>query len=396
MSDTPGTPGWSAPGGQEPPPQQPGWQQPGWQQPGSQPPPGWQQQQQPPVWGQPPPPGWGWGQPRPDVKPGVVALRPLGVGELLDGAVASLRENPAAMLGISALVAVVVQVVETFALWLFVEDLNGIDPDSTVTADQAEALLGAGLLALGISAIVAWLASIFLTGMLTVVVSRAVLGRKVSPGEAWRAARGRLPKLVLLTVLVSLITLSPFLITTVLIVGLVLAGAEGAALAVTLLFLLAIPLAVWIYVRLALSTPAFMLETTGGRPATIRQALRRSSQLVRGSWWRTFGVLLLGLILTGIISGVVTTPVSFLLPELAGDAFINADGSPTPLFLIVNALTAILVTTLTAPFTAALTVLLYVDRRIRREGLDIELARAAGVSIPGRTPPPPTPAGPLP
>ena len=251
-------------------------------------------------------------------------------------------------------------------------------------------------MALSISAIVTWLASIFLTGMLTVVVSRAVLGRKVSPGEAWRAARGRLPKLVLLTLTVSLITLSPFLITTVLVVALAIAGAESAAIAALFLFLPAAPLALWIYVRLVLSTPAFMLETTDGRPATIRQALRRSSQLVRGSWWRTFGVWLLGVILTFIISGVVTTPVSFLLPEIAGDAFVNADGSPTPLFLLVNALSAILVTTLTAPFSAALIVLLYVDRRIRREGLDIELARAAGVSIPGRTPPPPTPAGPVP
>ncbi len=139
-----------------------------------------------------------------------------------------------------------------------------------------------------------------------------------------------------------------------------------------------------------------MLETIEGRPATIRQALRRSSQLVRGSWWRTFGVWLLGVILTFIISGVISTPVSFLLPQLGGDAFVAADGSPTPLFLILNALTAILVTALTAPFTAALIVLLYVDRRIRREGLDIELARAAGVSIPGRTPPPPMAPGPVP
>lgn len=31
------------------------------------------------------------------------------------------------------------------------------------------------------------------------------------------------------------------------------------------------------------------------------------------------------------------------------------------------------------PFTAGIVALLYVDRRIRREALDIELARAAGV-----------------
>ena len=35
--------------------------------------------------------------------------------------------------------------------------------------------------------------------------------------------------------------------------------------------------------------------------------------------------------------------------------------------------------TIVIPFTAGITALLYIDRRIRREALDIELARAAGV-----------------
>ena len=34
---------------------------------------------------------------------------------------------------------------------------------------------------------------------------------------------------------------------------------------------------------------------------------------------------------------------------------------------------------ITFPITAGVTVLLYIDQRIRREALDLELARAAGV-----------------
>ncbi len=58
--------------------------------------------------------------------------------------------------------------------------------------------------------------------------------------------------------------------------------------------------------------------------------------------------------------------------------------------LLLIALGGVLATAVTAPFVAGAVALLYVDRRIRAEGLDIELARAAGVTIPGRTDAPPS------
>jgi hypothetical protein len=49
---------------------------------------------------------------------------------------------------------------------------------------------------------------------------------------------------------------------------------------------------------------------------------------------------------------------------------------------MVSTIGSILAGTLTYPFVAAVTVLLYVDLRMRREGLDLTLARAAGVAPP--------------
>src|SRR4051812_5807947 len=98
-------PGWQVPGGdaegagagwgvQEPAQQQPGWgAAPGWGQPG----PGQ------PGWGSP---GWGGGQqqwtPPVQAPAGIVPLRPLGVGEILDGAFQAVRSNPRSMIGVSA------------------------------------------------------------------------------------------------------------------------------------------------------------------------------------------------------------------------------------------------------------------------------------------------------
>jgi hypothetical protein len=332
-------------------------------------------------------------------KPGVVALRPLGVGELLDGAVATLRQNPGPMLGLSAIVATMTQLVQLLASWLLVRDTAAATGSLSDTGEEFTDVgaISASLWVTGLAALLGWLATIVLTGILTVVVSRAVLGQRLRAAEAWRAASPRLLRLLGLTLLVGLIVASPAVVA----VGFSLLawalGASGAVIAVVavLLGLVALPLTVWLYVRLAVSTPALMVETTvlpggGSRASKVMGAIRRSNALVKGAWWRTFGILLLALIITSVVSQVVAVPAA--LPLLLGGPFVDPDGTPTFAFFIVQGLAGILATTLTAPFTAALTVLLYVDRRIRREGLDIELARAAGVRIPGRSEAPRPPA----
>src|SRR5687767_4983300 len=121
MSDQPGLPG-QPPQGQTPPPGPPAAPvPPGWAP--VQPPaaPGWGQAAQPPAapgWGQAPgwstaPPGWA-----PPPKPGVIPLRPLGVGEILDGAISSIRRDPRVMLGVSALVVIASTLLQSVITWL--------------------------------------------------------------------------------------------------------------------------------------------------------------------------------------------------------------------------------------------------------------------------------------
>lgn len=48
-------------------------------------------------------------------------------------------------------------------------------------------------------------------------------------------------------------------------------------------------------------------------------------------------------------------------------------------FLIVSGIGAVITATITYPLSAGVMALLYVDQRIRREALDLDLARAAGL-----------------
>lgn len=381
-----GAPGWGPPPGSQPPgppptgPQPPGPQPPGPPQPGG--------------WGTGP--SWHW-QP-PTVKPGVIPLRPLGVGEILDGAVTTIRRNPGPMLGLSAIVAIIVQLIGLAATWVIFQNIEALGelPDAPTLGEVIGATSGIFGSA-GIIIVVDWIATVILTGILTVVVSRAVLGHHLTVAEAWAKARPRLPKLLLLTLVYALIWISPLVLATVLIVLLAIAGiGAGAAAIGILLVLVALAVAAWLYVRYSLAAPALMLESTPGRahhlgsaprPIGIGMSLRRSAELVTRSWWRVFGILILVWLVAAIVAQVIG--VLFSVPYfLVGDPYDPAT-TTTLGMLTLSAFGGIVSTTITAPFLAAAVVLLYVDRRIRREALDIELARAAGVTIPGRTDQPP-------
>ncbi|WP_410538344.1 hypothetical protein [Streptomyces sp. KL2] len=358
--------------------------------PPAQPPTNWSPQQPPAApqgWGAPPPPppggpGWGnWNQP-PAAKPGVIPLRPLGVGEILDGAVSTARAHWRTVLGISLAVAIMIQLASTVATGVWMRDNSGLQALETKaepTTDEVLDALSGTFSALGVELLASLVGTVIATAMLTVVVSRAVLGRPVSTGEAWRDSRPQLARLLGLTLLVGLIVVGA--VTLGLLPGILLgvAGSEVAGIGIGLLGGLAGTVAaVWLWVRYCLSAPALMLERQG-----VLAALRRSAKLVRNSWWRIFGIQLLTVVLAFMISMIIQLPASLLAPVLSGDGIDSfMTGSVADItwtYLIVVGIGAVLASTITLPLSAGVTALLYMDQRIRREALDLELARAAGV-----------------
>ncbi|WP_216214338.1 hypothetical protein [Amycolatopsis aidingensis] len=313
----------------------------------------------------PPPSQGGWGQGPGHGKPGVIPLRPLGLGEILDGSISTMRRHPALMLGAAAAVGAVVQLISVLISWSLLRDVLQsdmlLDPNN-LTEEQALDLLGRSAASAGLAIAVALIAQTFLTGFLTVVVGRAVLGRAAGFRDTLTEVGPRLLPLLGLTILFGLISFSGVLVGAVLFA---LAGGPGV------LFLLAGILAsVWLYVRFSLATPALVLER--GR---VIQSLGRSALLVRGSWWRVFGILLLAYLIGMLISLVVGIPFGVA----SGTSLGFGD-------LLLSALGSTIAGAITYPFTAGVNALLYIDRRMRIEGMDIELARAAS------EPPPEGPA----
>lgn len=315
-------------------------------------------QQQPNM---PPPPSWQAPQ-----QPGVVPLRPLSLTEIIDGAVKTMRAYPAVMLGVAAIVVTISTIISYPTQASISNTANDISPDAT--GQEVMEALGPSFTGAGIAMVVSLVASAFLTGFLTTVVGKAVLGRPARFGEVWAEIKPQLGKLIGL----ALLPIVP-IFGLALIVGLV------GALVPPLLIILApaaLAVAIWLYVLyFALAAPALVLERCG-----VIESIKRSRALVQKSWWRVFGILLVALILVTVIASIIQIP--FGLAGGGTSAFSGDPGDITFFGIVIGTIGAIIAGTITEPFRAAVTALLYTDQRMRREGLDIELARNAGTQPP--------------
>jgi len=357
-----GQPGYGQPGYGQPGYGQPGYGQPGYGQPG---------------YGQPGygAPRGGWAPPPQAPKPGVIPLRPVAVGEILDGAFTSIRRNPKATLGIAAVVLTISAIITTSLELVLLSQLNlstqaNQPPTSAQLAGMLAVVLPSGLTAL----VVAYIVQILLTGLLTIVVGRGVLGQRITAGDAWRGVRSRLPALLLATLLVGLAYIGPWVGLIILLLLLGVAGAPAALLVIVGVIgaIASAVIDVWFWAMFSMTAAAVVLERLGPR-----QALARSWRLVRNSFWRVFGILLLAFIIVIVASSVLRLPFTIISAVFsAGSTSFTEAIQPSLVSLVIGAIGGIIAGAITQPIWAGVTVLLYVDLRMRREGLDLVLQTA--------------------
>jgi len=341
--------------------------------------------------------GGGPGQPRAP-KPGIIPLRPLSVGDMLGGAFTALRWNPKAILVPSAVLGAISGVMLTVLMFFMEKDmLAQVSLPATgqpVTSQQWHNFLVPYFKYVaafgGATIIFTFVTSVILTGILTIAIGQGVLGRKMALssvlGEAVLARVGPL----LATLLLAGLIISVGLVAAIcLSVGIAVLLADVAhlvaigVLAGVLVALTAIVFAVIIAIRWSLATPVVMLERLGPMAS-----LARSWRLVRGSAWRVLGITLLTNLIFGLIGGVIRAP--FMVAGGAG-AFGGAQLHPTVVNTVASGVGMIVASTVTAPLTAGIVVLLYADLRMRKEGMAERLQAAAAQQAAPGAPEPPSP-----
>ncbi|PEG59827.1 hypothetical protein H5U98_28630 [Mycolicibacterium boenickei] len=301
----------------------------------------------------------------------VIPLRPLSLTDIFNGAVAYIRTNPKATLGLATVVVLASQIVSLAlqvgplsALGEFDSTLQGEAPSSgTIVVFAAGAFTGI---------VVTTLASLLLSGMLTVVIGRSVFGGRITVGEAWQRLRGRLPALIGLTALQALALIVVAGGVTIVIVG---AGSVGGGVAAFLAGVLLVPLALlgvlYVSTVLLFAPAVIVLEHLG-----IVEAIKRSFTLVNKDFWRVFGIWVLSTIVAGVIGWGVGAPFN-----VAGQIMTMVADGPTLPALILTAVGAAIGQIVTAPFSAGVVVLLYADRRFRAEAFDLMLQTGAGAPV---------------
>jgi len=371
-------PGYPPPGFY-PPPSYQAYAPPGYAPPGH-PPPGYAPPGYPPPGYGPPgyPQPWYPQGPPPALKPGVIPLRPLSLSDIFNGAIAYVRMNPKATLGLTTVVVVISQLIAlvlqvgplaaTGSLGVF-SGAGGEVSDSALIGSSLSSL--AGVMATG-------LATIVLSGLLTVVVGRAVFGAHITIGEAWQRARGRL------LALIGFIALEFFgaAILIAIVVGVLIAvvsavnGAAAFVIGAPLVVALLVGI-VYLGVMLGFAPTLIVLERLDVVPA-----MKRSFALVKGDFWRVFGIVVLAQLVSGMIAGAVSLPFTF-----AGQLLLimgSASTSGIVFGLILTAIGGAIGQIITSPFNAGVVVLLYTDRRIRAEAFDLVLQ--TGAAVPPSTP----------
>ncbi|CAO0825603.1 Membrane domain of glycerophosphoryl diester phosphodiesterase OS=Streptomyces microflavus OX=1919 GN=Smic_16270 PE=4 SV=1 [Streptomyces microflavus] len=350
------------------------------------------------------PGGWngGWAAPP---RPGVIPLAPLRVSDMLTGAFTTLGRYWKPLIGVALTLfgAATLVMLGAGAVALAVVAPQWDELTASDSPDAAELVpLGIAfgvLMVLGVTLFL--LASAVVQAAVPAVLQEAVLGRPARFGSVWRRAWSRVWAMIGTVFLLGLTAVVPLMLlmaavaaTTVYFVTLGDADSALPLLWTGLLGTLLLgPLAVWIWVKLSLAPTVVVFENQGPFAA-----LRRSAQLVRGSWWRVFGIGLLAVGLASMVGYMIQMPFQALgmLPGMADPSGLEADPSGAEILavfgglMVLSMISGLVSQLFSSIFPPLVTGLLYVDLRMRNENLAPVLAEAAAQTLPEQYGPPPT------
>jgi membrane-anchored glycerophosphoryl diester phosphodiesterase (GDPDase) len=311
------------------------------------------------------------------------------LGTILGAAFQTLRRNPTATLAPALILTVAVAVIQSLASVGFLSSYFGAITDlstsDTITDSQLDSITSSatsGLIGVVLSSLLTGLLTLVVTAIVqaivTVQVASSTLGARLKLGGLWRRLRGRRGAVIGWAALTAAAALLSIGIVILGLVGIGLTGAAGVVIAVLLGLLLGaglIVVFVWLWVKLGFVPAAIVLERT-----SIWVSMRRSWRLTNGAFWRTFGIRLLVVVMIAVATSIITTPISLLFS--LGGVILQPNGSPESALtgtlvvstIVTQAIGAV-ISAVGLVVTTATTALLYLDQRMRHDGLDLDLAR---------------------
>jgi len=248
-------------------------------------------------------------------------MRPRTLGEILSEAFRIYKESASKLLLIVAVVVVPLSFISAVAVRLLGEPkLHRVG--GTIEYSRSFGVTVAAVIIAAAIGVIIW--AILQAAMLR-GAAQATIGDPVDVEASYRWGLSRFGSVLLVAFLVGIVVGVGFL-------------------------LLVIPGIIFL-VFLSVSEPALIVENRRGT-----EAMSRSWNLVRGHFWHALVVILVAAIITGVVQGILTA--------IGGDNW------------FVRWIFTAIAQIITAPFTALVTVLLYLDLRARKEALTADRLRA--------------------
>ena len=269
-------------------------------------------------------------------------LQPLNLTDILDGMFSIYRNNFQLFFKISLVYFVIGYVIDKIGVYL-------------VLRNAADDLL----VGLFFTLITSTLLSLFVVGAILYTSSQVFLDKDITVEAALQQSLHRYTSLI--------------------------GGSLLYVLVITLLSItcIGIPFAIYLLVRWGLYALPIMVEE---KP--VGESFRRSSELVKGNWWRVCGIMFAIILIYYMISTILSTTFSIIFMLIPGTGQLPTNATPIETILFIFAPTpenigwltyfirnffALAITSLLLPIASIGSTLLYYDMRIRKEALDLEM-----------------------
>jgi hypothetical protein len=313
----------------------------------------------------------------PASRPGIVPLHPLGFGTILGRSFVALRQNPKVLLGFALCVQIVAYLVLLVATGgVALATFSRLDTLQPGTDDYDAVMAGSTALT-AITGLVLGLAAgalgVIVQGVVVSEVASAVVAEKPTLRQVWQRVKPIAWRLIGYSFLVSLaaVVLIALVAALLFLIGVALLPL-GIVLGI-LAIVGAIPLSLWLTTKLLLVPSIIILEH-----ARIREAIVRSWSLTRGRFWYVLGIVVIISLTFSVLAQVVGVPTSLLTSGLAttfaptGDPDVDAVIAILASSLLTQILT-LFVQCVAVIVQSTATALIYIDCRMRHEGLDLDL-----------------------
>ena len=269
-------------------------------------------------------------------------LRPLDLGEILDTSCRSFGRRWRTLAVTGLIVGVPLSLVSTALVLAFAPEQFDVDATENPLTRLTEPGQGDALAAVLAARVVDLVASALAFAACLRIVAGDLVGRDPGEGAAIAFALRRLGSCV----------------------GVLLVIGVGVGVGLVLL----IAPGVWLGTIWALALPVLVVERTG-----VLGALSRSRALVRGRFWAVLGLILLAFLITIVCGGLIGAVTGGIAAAAgAGDETRGA---------VASFLSGVAGMAVAVPLAAAMLLTMYVDQRVRHEGMtraDVERALGGG------------------